>query len=149
MRHDDGVAAVEFALVALPFLLLLLWIAQIFVFYLTQTSLDSGVNSAADYLRSSFAKASPIYPDAATLKGKIASTSGGMIRNTNALAVEIRPLKQLGASVIGIVDETTPDYGASGDPLVLRAQSAAVVFAPGFSSFANVRSSAIVRRKTK
>jgi Flp pilus assembly protein TadG len=146
---QEGVAAVEFALVATPFLALILWIAQVFVFYMTQTSLDAGVNNAADYLRSSFAKATPTYPDAATLKAKVAGTSGGMIKNNTTLAVDIRPLEQLGSSVVAITDEIAPAYGAVGDALVLRAQSTALVFAPGFSSIARVRSSAIVRRKSQ
>jgi Flp pilus assembly protein TadG len=143
-----GASAVEFAIVAAPFLLTVLWIFQVCLLFMGQTSLDTGVNNAADYLRSSFAKASPTYPDAPTLKAKIALTSGGLIRNDSTLMVDLRPLSKLGSAIVVITDETTPDYGAAGDTLVLRAQTSATLFAPGFSSLAQVQSSAIVRRKT-
>ncbi|WP_018264254.1 TadE/TadG family type IV pilus assembly protein [Methylosinus sp. LW4] len=145
----SGATAVEFAFVATPFLLLVLWIAQVSIFYITQTSLDAGVNSAADYLRSSFAQATPTYIDAATLKGKVVSGGGGLVKNNTNLLVDLRPLWRLDSGAVAVTDETTPDYGAAGDPLVLRAQAPAIVFAPGFGSLANVRSSAIVRRKSQ
>jgi Flp pilus assembly protein TadG len=144
----EGATAVEFAFVATPFILLVLWIAQVSIFYITQTSLDAGVNGAADYLRSSFASAAPTYIDAATLKSKVAA-AGGLVKNNGNLLVDLRPLWRLDSGAVAITDETTPDYGAAGDPLVLRAQAPAIVFAPGFGSLANVRSSAIVRRKSK
>ncbi|MBG0808751.1 pilus assembly protein [Methylosinus sp. H3A] len=144
-----GATAVEFAFVATPFVFLVLWIAQISIFYITQTSLDAGVNGAADYLRSSFAKATPTYVDAAALKAKIVSSGGGLVKNNANLLVDLQPLWRLKSSAVAITDETTPDYGAAGDPLVLRAQAPAIVFAPGFGPLSNVRSSAIVRRKSK
>ncbi|WP_036292307.1 TadE/TadG family type IV pilus assembly protein [Methylosinus sp. PW1] len=148
-RARSGATAVEFAFVATPFLILVLWIAQVSIFYITQTSLDAGVNSAADYLRRSFAQATPTYIDAAALKGKVASGGGGLVKNNANLLVDLRPLWRLDSGAVAVTDETTPDYGAAGDPLVLRAQAPAIVFAPGFGALANVRSSAIVRRKSK
>jgi Flp pilus assembly protein TadG len=145
--EKSGVTTVEFGLLLAPFVFLLLCLAQVFVFYMTQTSLDAGVNNAADHLRNEFAKATPTYPNAATLKTMVASTSGGMVKNDGALAVDLRPLALLGSAVVTITDQATPQYGAAGDTLVVRAQATALVFAPGFSS-AKVRSSAIVRRKS-
>jgi len=148
LRDRRGTYAVEFAVVAAPLLFTVLWVLQMSLYYVTQTSLDIGVNNAADYLRSSFAQALPTYPDAATLKAKIASTSGGFVHNDATLAVDIRPLTKLNTGTVAITDESTPDYGAAGAPLVLRAQANTFSFAPGFKSTVQVQSSAIVRRKS-
>ncbi len=145
-RDARAASAVEFALVAAPFLVLLLGILQISIYYLTQASLDAGVNNTAGYLRSQFTSASPTFPTAAALKAKVVSTSGGVIYNNSTLAVEIRQLTTLAAGAVAITDAAR-DYGSTTSTLVLRAQSSVVTFAPGFSSLAYVRSSAIVRRQ--
>jgi Flp pilus assembly protein TadG len=144
--NTAGASAVEFSIVALPFLFLLLGVLQVAIYYMAQSSLDSGVISTAESLRSSFTTATPTFPNASTLKANVVANSGGMIHNNTSLAVEIRQLTTLDGSILPITDGTI-DYGSVTSTLVLRAQSAVTVFAPGFGSLANVRSSAIVRRQ--
>jgi Flp pilus assembly protein TadG len=141
-----GATAVEFAIVALPFLFLVLAVIQMGLFYMSQSALDSGVLTTAQSLRNSFTSTSPSFPGASTLKTDVATSSGGMIHNNTTLAVEIRQLANLTSSAVPIVDGTI-DYGSTTSVLVLRAQAKVPLFTPGFSSVANVVSTAIVRRQ--
>lgn len=146
-RDAGATSAVEFALVATPLLFMLLGTMQVSLYYMTQSALDAGVNNAADYLRSQFASAAPTFPDASALKSMIVTDSGALIQNGATLKVDIQPLTNLDASAVAISDGVN-NYGATTTAtLVLRAQSSVAVFAPGFGSLADVRSSAVVRRK--
>jgi Flp pilus assembly protein TadG len=51
VRNEDGAAAVEFALVALPFLFFVLGLLGMGLYFLTSTSLEHGVEAAARQLR--------------------------------------------------------------------------------------------------
>ncbi len=145
-RETSAAAAVEFAIVGLPFLFLLLGVLQVAIYYIAQSSLDAGVINTANALRSSFTTTAPVFPNAATLKAQVVNSSGGMIHNNSSVAVEIRQLTALDSAITPIADGTT-DYGSATSALVLRAQSSVVTFAPGFGSLSNVRSSAIIRRQ--
>jgi Flp pilus assembly protein TadG len=155
-RENKAASAVEFALVALPFLFLVLAILQLSVFYMAQSSLNAGVVSAANCLRSTFTTASlpaancpftTTTPTASTIKTQVVAASGGLIHNDSTLAVEIRQIADFDSSLVPIADGVT-DYGSSAtNVLVLRAQSKVVTFFPGLGSLENIRSSAIVRRQ--
>jgi Flp pilus assembly protein TadG len=148
-RDRRGAAMVEFAIIALPFLLVLLTIIQMGIYYMTQSALDAGVNATATILRNSFNSAgTPTLPTGAQLKQYVVSNSGQLVYNTPALAVEIRQLSSLAATATPIADGTT-DYGTTNlsVPLALRAQSSVVIIAPGFGALINVVASAIVRRE--
>ncbi len=155
-REDKAASAVEFALVAIPFLFLVLAILQLSVFYMAQSSLNAGVVSTANCLRTTFTTSSlpaanctftTTTPTASTIKAQVVASSGGLIHNDSTLAVEIRQISDFGASGIPISDGVT-DYGSSTtNVLVIRSQSKVITFAPGFGSLANVRASAIIRRQ--
>jgi len=51
VRNEDGAAAIEFALVALPFLLFVLGLLGMGLYFLASTSLEYGVEAAARQLR--------------------------------------------------------------------------------------------------
>jgi hypothetical protein len=51
VRNEDGAAAIEFALVALPFLLFVLGLLGMGLYFLASTSLEYGVEAAARKLR--------------------------------------------------------------------------------------------------
>jgi Flp pilus assembly protein TadG len=51
LRNDDGVAAVEFAIIALPFFLFVFGIIGIGLYFLASTSLEYGAQSAARKVR--------------------------------------------------------------------------------------------------
>jgi Flp pilus assembly protein TadG len=141
-----GATAVEFAVVALPFLFLITGVIQMGLFYMSQSALDSGVLSTAQILRNSFASTVPVFPGAAVLKQDVATLSGGLIQNGTSLAVEIRQISNLQTSLTPIADGTV-DYGSSTSVLVLRAQARVPLFTPGFSATVYVVSTAIVRRQ--
>jgi Flp pilus assembly pilin Flp len=146
-RDASGASAVEFAIVSGPFILLVLCILQVGVYYMTQSALDTGVMKTADALRNSFTQAAaPTLPNASTLKSSVVTNSGGMIRNNSSLAVEIRELQDLSSGSVPIADGIN-DYGDVRSPLVLRAQATSITFVPGFSTFTQARSIAIVRRQ--
>lgn len=146
-RDDCGASALEFAIVAMPFLVLLLSILQVGIYYMTQASLDTGVIRTAEGLRNGFNKAGvPSMPGASTLKSTVVTNSGGMIRNDTTLAVELRQLASLTSATVAITDGTA-DYGVSTSVLVLRAKTSVFTFAPGLSGLFQASSTALVRRQ--
>lgn len=146
-RADESAAtAVEFALVAMPFIFFVLGLFQASLYYMTQSSLDAGLVRAADRLRSNFTKASPTLLDASAMKALIAAGSGGLVNNDNTLSVDLRQLATLSGASVPVVDGTS-DYGSTTSTLVLRAEATTATFAPGFSGLLKVRSSALVRRQ--
>jgi Flp pilus assembly protein TadG len=152
-RDRIGATALEFAIVALPFLLVMLTILQMGLFYMTQSALDAGVNTTANNLRNMFSSTTPqTLPSATMLKASVVTNAGGLIYNNSGLAVEIRQMSSLNGGTVAITDGTV-DFGSAPvvtatvpPPLVLRAQSNVVTFAPGFKLVAVVESTAIVRR---
>jgi Flp pilus assembly protein TadG len=146
-KDTQAASAVEFALVALPFIFMLMGAIQIGLYYMVQSSLDTGVLKTADGLRRSFSTGtSPILPTASVLKSTVVQNSGGLIKNDSTLAVEIRQISALSSAIVPIADGTV-DFGSTTSTLAIRAQSKVIVFAPGFGSLANVRSSAMLRRQ--
>jgi Flp pilus assembly protein TadG len=146
-RDRRAASAVEFALVAAPFFYLLMGITQVGIFYIAQSALDIGVSNTALTLRANFnTGTTAVLPDAGTLKSSVAASSGSMVANNSALAVEIRQLTSLASGSVPIVDGTV-DYGSNTSTLVLRAQSTVVTLAPGLGGLNTVYSSALVRRQ--
>ena len=144
-----GAAAIEFAIVSSPFILLLIGVLQMGFYFMAQSALDSGVSRTAEALTNSFNAASlPPLPNAAALKAAVTAGGGGLINNDSTSQVEIRQLIALDSAAVPIVDGTV-DYGVTGgwNVLVLRAQASVLVFAPGFNSLAQVKSAALVRRQ--
>ena len=145
-RDRRGAAALEFAIVSAPFILLLVALLQMSVFYLAQSALDAGVLNTVETLRNGFTTgATATLPDATTLKTQVTANAGGMIVNNSTAAVEIRQLTTLSGGAVPIIDGTV-DYGSTTSVLVLRAQATVLTFAPGFGAL-KVRSAAIVRRQ--
>jgi Flp pilus assembly protein TadG len=146
-RDRKGAAALEFALIALPFILVILVTIQMGLFYMTQSAIDSGVNTEAAQLQSMFNQQNPTVPtDPAAVKANIVSAAGSMIFQ-GSTTFEIQQLANYTSQNMPIVDGTmnftSPDTTYA--ILVLRAQSSVVIFAPGFTSSV-VEASAIVRR---
>jgi Flp pilus assembly protein TadG len=144
-RDRTGAAAVEFALVAAPFVMLLLGLLQMGLYFVAQSALDSGVTTTAETLRNNFTTgSSPTLLTAAQLKASVAAA--GLIANDSTTAVEIRQLTALDSAATPIADGTV-DYGSTTSVLVLRAQAQVLNFAPGLSGLAQIQSSAIIRRQ--
>jgi Flp pilus assembly protein TadG len=145
-RDKRGVAAIDFALLGLPFLLLLICVMQLGLYYMTQVALDSGTVQAAESLRSVFSTgATPVTPTGAALKSSIVANSGsGLV--SSGLIVEVQPLANLGGGTVAVTDGLT-NYGSAWTPLVLRAKYSFSTFMPGFAATWSINASAIVRRQ--
>jgi Flp pilus assembly protein TadG len=145
-RDRRGTAAVEIALLALPFILLVIAIMQLGEYYLTQVALDIGTVRTAESLRAAFSTgATPVTPSGSSLKTAIASGSGTGV-NSSGLVVEIQPLSNLNSGSVAISDGLA-NYGSAWTPLVLRAKYTFSTFMPGMASSWSINSSAIVRRQ--
>lgn len=145
-RDRKGAAAIDFALLGLPFLLLLVCVMQLGLYYMTQVALDSGTVQAAESLRAVFGTgATPVTPSGAGLKSTIVADSGSGLASSG-LIVEVQPLANLDGGTVAITDGLT-NYGSAWTPLVLRAKYSFSTFMPGFAATWSINSSAIVRRQ--
>ncbi|HUO23942.1 MAG TPA: TadE/TadG family type IV pilus assembly protein [Caulobacteraceae bacterium] len=146
IRDRRAAAAVDLALLALPFMLLLLATMQLGMYYMTQVALDAATVKTAESLRAVFGTGTtPVTPSGSALKTSIVSGSGTGITATG-LIVEIQPLANLNSGAVTITDGLT-NYGTAWTPLVLRANYTFQTFVPGFATNWTVNSSAIVRRQ--
>jgi Flp pilus assembly protein TadG len=147
MRDRRASSAVEFAILATPFFLLLMGVAQVGIFFMAQSALDTGVIKTAETLRTNFTTGSTAtLLNAGQLKISVSGSAGAMISDDASLAVEIRQFSNLTSSTVPIVDGTV-DYGSNTSTLVLRAQSTVVTLAPGLGGLSRIYSSALVRRQ--
>jgi Flp pilus assembly protein TadG len=142
LRDRRGASAVEFAMVASPFILLLMALLQMSIYFMAQFALDTGVTKTAQILQNTFNSGSSIVPSAATLKADVVSGAGGLISSSTA-AVEIRQLTSLASGKVAIVDGTNQSCSTPAI-LVLRAQAQVMNFAPGFSKLGKVEASAVL-----
>jgi Flp pilus assembly protein TadG len=146
-RDSRAASAVEFAIVCGPFFFLLMGVAQVGIFYMTQSALDTGTIKTAEMLRNNFTTGTTaVLPGGASLKTSLVNYAGALINNNSTLSVEVRQLDTLSSGTVSIVDGTT-DYGSNTSTLVLRAQAQAITFTPGLSGLSVVTSSAMVRRQ--
>jgi Flp pilus assembly protein TadG len=147
IRDRGAASAVEFAIVAAPFFLLLMAVTQVGIFYMAQSALDTGVSATATTLRNNFTTGTTAtLLNASALKSSVVSGAGAIISNNSTLSVEIRQQINLSAATVPIVDGTV-DYGTTTSTLVLRAQSTVVTLAPGLGGLSTIYSSALVRRQ--
>ena len=144
LRDQRGASAVEFAIVASPFFLLLMWLLQLGIYFMTQVALDNGLIAEAEVIRENLVVGT--LPTASAIKSGVVSSAGGLVSNNSTLAVEIRTLADLDTGTVPIVDGAT-DYGTTTSVLVLRASGQVITFAPGFGSINTVTSAALVRRQ--
>ena len=146
VRDTRGVVALEFAILALPFLIFMIATMQVAVFYITQAALDNGVLRTAEQTRVGFATGTAVtLPTAETLKANVVQYAGALITNNANLAVELRQLSSLSGGSVAITDGVV-DVGGTTSALVLRAKAKVAIFAPGFSTLTWVTSTAMVRR---
>ncbi len=146
IRDRRASSAVEFAIVCMPFVLLLLAIMQLGIFYMAQSALDTAVIRTVETLRTNFNTGSAAtLMNAAALKSSVVANAGGMV-TTGSVSVEIQPLANLSGTVVPIVDGTV-DYGTNTSALVLRARATVMTITPGLSGLNTVNSSAMIRRQ--
>lgn len=143
-RDQRGASAVEFAIVAAPFIFLIMWLLQLGIYAMTQVALDNGLIAEAEIVREDLVAGT--LPSASVIKSGVVTAAGALISNNSTLAVEIRTLTDLDGGSVTITDGFT-DYGTTTSVLVLRASGQVISFAPGFGSINKVTSAALVRRQ--
>ncbi|MGD0105948.1 MAG: TadE/TadG family type IV pilus assembly protein [Rhodopila sp.] len=120
-RDRRGVAVIEAVFVLPLFLSLMFVIIEIGIYFMLQSSLDVGVLTTAETLRTTWQGATSCSPSPSTLKTSI-RTNGGALLSLSNLAVDVRLLSTLSSSAVAIVDGGV-DSGGSGLAMVLRAQT--------------------------
>jgi Flp pilus assembly protein TadG len=149
--HADerGANAIEFSLLAIPFITLLMFVLQIGLYNASKMALDTGVLKTSEDLQARFNTGqAPVLPAAGTLKSNLASYAGGFIDGGSNLKVEVQPLQNLSSASVAITDGLA-NYGSAKTVLAIRASYVAVSFVPGMSNTVTVYSSALVRRQSQ
>jgi len=125
-RDDNGVTAVEFALVALPFFALLFVTIQIGIVYFAGQALEGAVTTASRMIRTGQAQQQNF--DAAKFKNLICAEVDTLF-NCSDLSVDVQTIKTFGAADLSPpIDKVTgnlkldPKYapGDGGDIVVVR-----------------------------
>ena len=134
---------IEAVFVLPPFLSLLFLILVIGVYFTLQSSLDVGVLTTAETLRTNmFVGSSYSPPTAAVLKSAIRNNGGAVLSLSN-LAVDVRQLSTLSSGPVAVVDGSD-DWGGSGSILIVRAQTT-MLFLPG-TTVLTMTSTSMIRR---
>ena len=148
LRDETGSNAVEFAILGVPFIMLLLFSLQIGLYAMTKAALDTGVVRSAEAMEGQFGLNVPTLQSGSALKAAVATNAGGLVINNSALAVEVRPLSGLSSATTPIADQTT-NYGVTHNVLALRASFVTPTFVPGLNAVMTAYSSALVRRQAQ
>ena len=148
LRDERGSNAVEFAILGVPFIMLLLFALQIGLYAMTKSALDTGVVRSAEAMEGQFGLNTPSLRSGSALKAAVATGAGGLVINNSALAVEVRPLSGLSGGPTPIADQTT-SYGAPHTVLAIRASFVTPTFVPGLNAVLTAYSSALVRRQAQ
>ncbi|WP_245898160.1 TadE/TadG family type IV pilus assembly protein [Phreatobacter cathodiphilus] len=136
-REDDGVAAVEFALVAGPFLFLLFAIIEMAMVFFAGQVLETATSSASRLIMTGQAQSQNF--DQTAFKNEICKKTNALM-NCAGIAVDVRTYTSFGgASTSKPVSSGTVNYsgmtysqGAGGDIVVVRAVYEWPVLMPTF-----------------
>ncbi len=148
-RRDVSAAiAVEFAFVALPFILLLFGVLQVGLYYSFKMQLDNGVQKEAEALQKAFSTGTtPTLPTASQMKASVTTYAGTLINNQTVLAVEVQPLQNLDTASVAISDGLA-SYGSAHTVLAIRASYTVPQVLP-IGPTPIIYSSALVRRQNQ
>ena len=116
---QTGASAVEFALVAMPFLMLCMGIFQFLILHYTQQTLTNTLYSSASSPEAELISGNKSGYIAKVCANIIFSTD--CLSTTNGLKVELVPLSSLATTATVITGTDALNPGSSGDALVLRA----------------------------
>jgi Flp pilus assembly protein TadG len=146
---ERGANAIEFSLLALPFITLLMFVLQIGLYNASKMALDTGVIKTSEDLQARFATGTtPSLPAAGTLKSNLAAYAGGFIDGSSNLKVEVQPLQNLSSANVAITDGLA-NYGSAKTVLAIRASYVSTSFVLGMNNTVTVYSSALVRRQSQ
>ena len=108
-KDESGFTAVEFALVAMPFVMLILGVIQIALFYFTTFSLENALERAAREIRTGQAQSQSI--DAQAFKDKVCANMPGFADCAGHVRVDVRSF----GSFSGIQGNTPPGLDGEGN----------------------------------
>jgi Flp pilus assembly protein TadG len=137
--HQRGVAAVEFAMVATPFLMLLFGLFEIMMIFFIQTTLESAIHEEARKIKTGQANAGTGI-SAATFKASICARMMGLADCNNRLFVMVENQPTTGSLASPLTTPTllaAPPYQtntAPGSIVVVRGFYMWPLMTPGISS---------------
>ena len=143
-RDVRGAAALETALVLLPFLVLLFATLQVAMAFVSQSALDTGVLRTAEQLRANMVPGVPYVPPSATSLAASVAANGSVILAGGTLVVDLQPITALSGAAVPIANGTV-NAGMTSSVLILRAKIPVISFSLGLPAMV-VTSSAILRR---
>ena len=100
-RHDDGAAAVEFGIVAAPFLALMFAIMETALVFFAGQTLETAVADSARLIMTGQAQSQSF--DAAAFKNSVCSKVGGLFNCQGGLYVDVKTYSSFGS-----VDNSSP-----------------------------------------
>lgn len=126
-REEKGATVVEFAMVALPFFMLLYAIFDVALIFFASTTLENGIVAAARQIRTGQAQASNM--DAAQFRALVCNEISMLLGCDARLGLDVRKFTgfnnvNFGAALDGngnLSGNMTFDPGAPGDVVVVRA----------------------------
>lgn len=126
-RNTQGATAIEFGLVALPFMTLLIAIFETALIFFTQSALDSGVANAGRMVRTGQVQAQGLSED--QFKTMVCNSMAGYLDCNNRLTVDVRSFSTFAAvtlpAALDADGELAPGTqftpGASSEVVVVRA----------------------------
>lgn len=124
---SDGATAVEFGIVALPFLGLLIAIFETTLIFFTQSALESGVANAGRMIRTGQVQAQGISEE--TFKTLVCNSLAGYLSCSENLSVDVRSFSDFASVALpdavdddgNLVENFTYSTGASSEVVVVRA----------------------------
>lgn len=122
-----GIAAVEFAMIALPFFILLFGTLEISLIFIVSTTLEHGITEASRQIRTGSAQSANL--SEAAYRNALCGEFFGILRCDESLAIDVRPLDGFGAPAPPARDGDGNvnagsfifDPGESGDIVLARA----------------------------
>ncbi len=109
VRHDDGAAAVEFALILLPFLTIIFMIIETAIVFFAQQALETAVANSARLVMTGQAQTSGL--TATSFKTSVCSQIIALFDCANKMNVDIQTYTSFG------VIDTSVKFDASGNPI--------------------------------
>lgn len=140
-REEDGSYAIEFALVAAPFLAIVLAILELGLVFLAGTHLEKAVDQASRTILTGAAQSSGF--DVVAFRNEIITASAGALFNASGLKIDVRPQTSFASidttvpvNADGEVDDTTFsfDAGTCNEIVLVRVYYNWPVIAPKFGA---------------
>ena len=95
MRNEDGTAAIEFGIVALPFLMFVIGLLGLGLYFLAGTQLEYGVEAAARKVRTGEAKKDSMTVGMCSTESKNPAKAEGLVSSSGGLSPDFHSVSRL------------------------------------------------------